>query len=199
MVDGDRQAVARQDADGGDHAAGGGLHAAAVGRGDVDAGVARGEARDRRAGERAHQHGGGQRRERRGAGDSVLRQARERLHPLDGGAGRRAVIAVGRARHEPACDELELQRRDVPAAGADGHRTGAERGRAEDAEGAACRRADDAVGHERAVPLEVAQGGVGGGSREPVDAPGVDPVRAQRDLQRGDGRARRVRRRREHR
>ena len=129
--------------------------------------------------------------ERRGAGDAVggagrRRPAARRTAP----AVRGAEAAVDAAAREPVGLERELQRGDVPAAVAGAQRAAADRvaALARRARGACAGRRSPSA-HEPAPALDAAHAGARARAREAVDRPGVDAVRAQRDLQRGDARA----------
>ncbi len=97
------------------------------------------------------------------------------------------------AEGEPAPSEPELEHGDVPAERADGQRAPAEERPATLAECAPRRRAELAVRHEPSRPLETHESVSGQLPADAVDRPGVEPVGAQRDLERGDTRAARER------
>ena len=85
--------------------------------------------------------------------------------------------------------ERELQLGHVPAGHSGREGAGAEDVPREASQGAARLRADDAVGGQTVKTLKADYGGSRHRSGDTVDRAPVDVVVAQRDLQRGDGRA----------
>ena len=127
-----------------------------------------------------------ERRQRPGAGHAVGGEARPRLEAAQRGVGVRAEAAVERAGREAVGGEQELQRRDIPAAGAERQRPAPEPRAPAAAERAARARADHAVDGEAAAALELLHRGDGRRARHAVDAAGVEAAGAQRHLEGGD-------------
>ena len=124
--------------------------------------------------------------ERRGAGHAVGGEAGPGLEAAQCGVGVRAEAAVEGARREAVRGEQELQRRDVPAAGAQRQRPGAEPRPPAAAERAPGPRPGDAIGGETAPALQLHHRADGRGTSDAVDAAGVEAAGAQRHLEGGD-------------
>ena len=85
--------------------------------------------------------------------------------------------------------EQELELGDVPADLADARHARPVRGASVPPERPPRSRTDDAVRREARPPLEATHGALRQGTPRPVYGPGVEALRAQADLQRGDARA----------
>jgi len=131
----------------------------------------------------------GKRGERPRPGDPVRCQAAHRLEarqrllrrggeaPVDGGPGQ----AEGK--------ELELERRDIPADGADAELALAEQRPSERTERGSRRRPELPVRGEASLPLKRRQTGARHRPVDAVDRGGIKAVRTERDLERGNPRA----------
>jgi hypothetical protein len=123
---------------------------------------------------------------------------RDRTHRAVGGKACPHLEAAqrrGRARPEapvyrtgrkPVGGEQELQRCHIPAPSADDQRPRAQRRPAPPTEGAAGPRAGDAIHSEAASRLQATDRRPGRRTADAVHRPAIEPLGAQRNLQRGD-------------
>ena len=131
-----------------------------------------------------------ERADREPAHDAVRAQSAITLESPQSALGcvREAPVDLPGAQSQPS--QAKLERRHVPADVADPELALTQQRPPQRPEGVPCGRADAAAGPDAYPSLERTQACLGHRPAQPIDRTRVDLVRAQRDLERGDPRAR---------